>query len=183
LAVGDARPGGTLGERRRAGSRRQTPRQHSSTRMQTRARRPITPGMADREQPPTARRSGRLARVDRHRIGMPASEPVAPAEPALPVAPSAPAAAPLAPPAPVPKPPAPRPRRPEHPVLPVPAARDLTPGAVRRPAHISDHCLGCGAPTTGRSGMVTELVEVGPVRALRVVACSACSGRRRLLSD
>jgi hypothetical protein len=27
--------------------------------------------------------------------------------------------------------------------------------------------------------MVTELVEAGPVRALRVVACSACPERRR----
>jgi hypothetical protein len=27
--------------------------------------------------------------------------------------------------------------------------------------------------------MVTELVEVGPVRALRVVACSVCPGRHR----
>jgi hypothetical protein len=27
--------------------------------------------------------------------------------------------------------------------------------------------------------MATELVEVGPVRALRVVACSACPPRRR----
>ena len=144
--------------------------------MQTPAPRPITPGMADREQPTTARRSGRSARVDRHRIGVPASGPVAPAAPALPVPPAEPASAPVALPAP-----APRPRRPEHPVLPVPAARDLTPGAVRRPAHLSDHCLGCGAPTSGRSGMVTELVEVGPVRALRVIACSACSDRRRRL--
>jgi hypothetical protein len=27
--------------------------------------------------------------------------------------------------------------------------------------------------------MITELIESGPVRALRVVACSACSDRRR----
>jgi hypothetical protein len=27
--------------------------------------------------------------------------------------------------------------------------------------------------------MVTEAVEVGPVRALRVVVCSACPDRRR----
>jgi hypothetical protein len=149
--------------------------------MQTRGRRPMTTGMADHQQPPTARRSGRPARVDRHRNDVPHATPVAPAEPALPVAP-APAAAPG--PAATPKP-VPKPRRPEHPTLPVPATRDLTPNAVRRPAHLSDHCVGCGAPTSGRSGMVTELVEVGPVRALRVIACSACSDRRRrgLLSD
>jgi hypothetical protein len=61
----------------------------------------------------------------------------------------------------------------------LPAIHDQTPGALRRPAQLSDRCSGCGAPTRGRAGMVTELVEVGPVRALRVVACSACPDRRR----
>jgi hypothetical protein len=56
---------------------------------------------------------------------------------------------------------------------------DQTDAALRRPAHLSDRCAGCGASTRGRARMVTELVEVGPVRALRVVACSACPDRRR----
>jgi len=49
---------------------------------------------------------------------------------------------------------------------------------VSRPAQLSDRCTGCGAPTRGRANMVTELVEFGPIRALRVVACSACPDRR-----
>jgi hypothetical protein len=62
---------------------------------------------------------------------------------------------------------------------PGPDIHDKTRGALRRPAHLSERCAGCGAPTRGRTRMVTELVEVGPVRALRVVACSACPDRRR----
>jgi hypothetical protein len=50
---------------------------------------------------------------------------------------------------------------------------------VRRPALLSDRCVGCGAKTKDVTGMVTELVEVGPIRTLRVVACSACPDRRR----
>jgi hypothetical protein len=61
-----------------------------------------------------------------------------------------------------------------------PAVHDTTSAAIRRPAQLSDRCAGCGAPTQGRTGMVTELVEVGPVRALRVVACSACPTRHRI---
>jgi hypothetical protein len=38
--------------------------------------------------------------------------------------------------------------------------------------------MGCGAPTRGRANMVTEVVESGPVRALRVVSCSACPDKR-----
>jgi hypothetical protein len=60
-----------------------------------------------------------------------------------------------------------------------PAVHDQTSGAIRRPAQLSDQCAGCGASTRGRTGMVTELVEVGPVRALRVVTCSACPTRHR----
>jgi len=62
---------------------------------------------------------------------------------------------------------------------PAPAIYDQTSAALRRPAHVSERCAGCGASTRGRSRMITELVEVGPVRALRVVACSACPDRRR----
>jgi hypothetical protein len=58
---------------------------------------------------------------------------------------------------------------------------DRTDGAIRRPAQISDRCAGCGTPTLGRSGMVTELVAAGPVQVLRVVACSACPDQRRRL--
>lgn len=96
-------------------------------------------------------------RTNRHR---PQLEPApAPARDTL--------AAPPAPPAPRKRPPA------------APAVHDQTPGATRRPAQLSDRCSGCGAPTAGRARMVTELVRVGPVRALRVVACSACPDRRR----
>jgi hypothetical protein len=92
--------------------------------------------------------------------------------------------APAPAPAPARVPPPPHPAPPQHAPAParrapVPAVHDQTGGAVRRPAHISDRCAGCGAPTRGRSRMVTELVEAGPVRALRVVACSACPDRRR----
>jgi hypothetical protein len=53
-----------------------------------------------------------------------------------------------------------------------------TPSSIRRPAQISDRCTGCGAPTRGRETMVTELVQAGPVRGLRVVSCSACPDKR-----
>jgi hypothetical protein len=68
-----------------------------------------------------------------------------------------------------------------HRIAPVAAGSGLyaeTPGSVRRPAQLSDRCMGCGAPTRGRANMVTEVVEFGPVRALRVVACSACPDKR-----
>jgi hypothetical protein len=104
----------------------------------------------------------RPARRNRHRV--PAETP--------------PRRAPPAPPAPpVEEPAAHAPRR----VAPVAAGSGLyaeTPGGVSRPAQLSDRCLGCGAPTRGRSNMVTEVVEFGPVRALRVVACSACPDKR-----
>jgi hypothetical protein len=86
----------------------------------------------------------------------------------------APAPAPARSPAP-PKAAAPVPARP----APAPLVHDQTGAALRRPAHLSDRCAGCGASTRGRARMVTELVEAGPVRALRVVACSACADRRR----
>ena len=92
--------------------------------------------------------------------------------------------------APVPQPPSPAPltgpaedaaaRAPRR-IAPVGAGSGLyaeTPGGVSRPAQLSDRCMGCGAPTRGRANMVTEVVELGPVRALRVVACSACPDRR-----
>jgi len=60
-----------------------------------------------------------------------------------------------------------------------PVIHDQTGGAIRRPVHLSDRCAGCGSSTRGRARMVTELVDAGPVRALRVVACSACPDRRR----
>jgi hypothetical protein len=56
---------------------------------------------------------------------------------------------------------------------------DQTPAAIRRPAQLSDHCVTCGASTGGRTRMVTELVDVGPVRALRVVSCSVCPPKPR----
>jgi hypothetical protein len=99
--------------------------------------------------------------------------PDAPAAPA-PAAPTAAAPAALAP-----SPPAARSRRAGRPRL-APPAKDKTRGAVRRPALLSDRCVSCGASTKDVSGMVTELVEVGPIRALRVVACSSCPDRRRL---
>jgi len=52
------------------------------------------------------------------------------------------------------------------------------PRTVTRPALVSDRCMGCGAPTRGRETMMTELIEAGPVRALRVVSCSACPDKR-----
>ena len=104
----------------------------------------------------------RRARRDRHRVpAAPAPPPPAPVRPALP--PEAPAAR--------------VPRR----IAPVGAGSGLyaeTPGGIRRPAQLSDRCMGCGAPTRGRANMVTEIVEFGPVRALRVVACSACPDKR-----
>jgi len=104
----------------------------------------------------------RPARRNRHRITAPAP-------------PQPPAPAPPAPPAEAPAPRAPRR------IAPVGAGSGLyaeTPGGVRRPAQLSDRCTGCGAPTRGRANMVTEMVEFGPVRALRVVACSACPDKR-----
>jgi hypothetical protein len=75
------------------------------------------------------------------------------------------------------------PRRPAHRSAPAPAARpfvrDQTGDAIRRPAQLSERCATCGALTRGRTGMVTELVQVGPVRALRVVSCSACPPKPR----
>jgi len=104
----------------------------------------------------------RPARRNRHRV------PAAPA-------PHPPSPGPRTPPAE-----APAPRTPRR-VAPVGAGSGLyaeTPGGVSRPAQLSDRCTGCGAPTRGRANMVTEMVEFGPVRALRVVACSACPDRR-----
>jgi hypothetical protein len=111
-----------------------------------------TPTRFEREAP--------RARPDRHR---PATDPVrAPVTPAAPAAPQRPA----------------KPAAPDRPA-PAPTIHDQTIGAIRRPAHLSDRCAGCGASTRGRSRMVTEVVDVGPVRALRVVVCSACPDRRR----
>jgi hypothetical protein len=72
-------------------------------------------------------------------------------------------------------------RRPPRRLAPVAAGDGLYapgPAGISRPAQLSDRCAGCGAPTRGRANMVTEVVEVGPVRALRVVACSGCPDRR-----
>ena len=102
----------------------------------------------------------RPARRNRHRVAAPAPRPQ--------------------PPAPAPPAEAPAPRAPRR-IAPVGAGSGLyaeTPGGVSRPAQLSDRCTGCGAPTRGRANMVTEMVEFGPVRALRVVACSACPDRR-----
>jgi hypothetical protein len=126
------------------------------------ARRPMTRGVTDRPTCPD--RESPRPRVNRHR---PHLQPVpAPAPPA-----------PVRDDAPPRRAPAPAPARPRP--LPAPVVHDQTPGALSRPAHVSDRCMGCGAPTRGRARMATELVEVGPVRALRVVACSACPPRRR----
>jgi hypothetical protein len=129
-------------------------------------------------------------------VGPAGAEPVAPSAPAEapessasaapvppaavePVAPAAPAEA-IEPPAPALAPPPPAPTWRKRSFGPARApAKDKTTSAVRRPALLSDRCLGCGASTEGRSGMVTELVEVGPIRALRVIACTACPDRRR----
>jgi len=124
--------------------------------------------MADTEPTPFAERApGQSARVDRHRIALEAAATAtaAPVESGEPAAAPAPVPAPVALPRVAPDSSAP--------------TKDRTPGAIRRPALLSNRCLGCGASTTSRSGMVTELVEVGPIRALRVVACSACPDRRR----
>jgi hypothetical protein len=112
-----------------------------------------TPTRFDREAP--------RGRTNRHRPQIDPAPAPAPAPARAPAPPTAPAR--------------PAPRR----SAPVPSVHDRTDSALRRPAHISDRCTGCGAPTLGRSRMVTELVESGPVRALRVVACSACPDRRR----
>jgi len=105
----------------------------------------------------------RPARRNRHRLAAPAPPP----QPRAPAPPAPPAEAPA-------------PRTPRR-VAPVGAGSGLyaeTPGGVSRPAQLSDRCMGCGASTRGRANMVTEVVELGPVRALRVVACSACPDRR-----
>jgi hypothetical protein len=81
-------------------------------------------------------------------------------------------------PAPVSAQPRPAPLAPER-AAPAPEVHDRTSAALRRPAHLSDRCTGCGASTRGRARMITELIESGPVRALRVIACSACPDRRR----
>jgi hypothetical protein len=164
--------------------------------------------MAERENIPEEGQPGHRARVDRHRIAATAAPapPAAPqheepAAPAIAIAPeheeaAAPAIAPerdeAAAPAVAPTPTAPaaktappaltpalrrwRARRAAPPSQP---PKDQTRDALRRPALLSDRCVSCGASTKGRQGMVTELVEVGPIRALRVVACSACPDRRR----
>ena len=104
----------------------------------------------------------RPARRNRHRVAAaPVPQPSSPAPPTRPAGDAAARA----------------PRR----IAPVVAGSGLyaeTPGGVSRPAQLSDRCMGCGAPTRGRANMVTEVVELGPVRALRVVACSACPDRR-----
>ena len=104
----------------------------------------------------------RPARRNRHRV------PAAPA-------PHPPSPGPRTPPAEAPAP------RPPRRLAPLGAGSGLyaeTAGGVRRPAQLSDRCMGCGAPTRGRANMVTEVVESGPVRALRVVSCSACPDKR-----
>jgi hypothetical protein len=109
----------------------------------------------------------RPVRRDRHRARPEAGPPASPA--------------PAAAPAPVPgnrAQVAPRPPRRLAPVAPGDGLYAPSAAGVSRPAHLSDRCAGCGAPTRGRANMVTEVVDVGPVRALRVVACSACPDRR-----
>jgi hypothetical protein len=119
--------------------------------------------MAERPTNPNDALARRRARSDRHRLGGGAAReaPAADAELGEGSAP----------------PRAPRQRAPAAPRR--PAVHDRTSEAIRRPAQLSEHCAGCGAPTRGRTGMVTELVEVGPVRALRVVACSVCPSKHR----
>jgi hypothetical protein len=114
------------------------------------------------ETPTRFEREAPRGRANRHRPQIdPAPGPTpAPARVPAPPRPAAPAPAPVRPAA-------------------APLIYDQTAGALRRPAHLSDRCTGCGASTRGRARMVTELVEVGPVRALRVVACSECPDRRR----
>lgn len=138
--------------------------------------------MAERENIPEEGQPGHRARVDRHRIAATATAapPATPeheeaAAPAVAPTPTAPAAK-TAPPALTPALRRWRARRAAPPAQP---PKDQTRDALRRPALLSDRCVGCGASTKGRQGMVTELVEVGPIRALRVVACSACPDRRR----
>jgi hypothetical protein len=119
--------------------------------------------MAQRSPSPNDAPASHRSRKHRHRIDVGgAPEPAAPAlEPADDKAPARPGQ-----------------RRTATPAV-RPTVHDQTSDAVRRPAQLSDRCAGCGASTRGRTGMVTELVEVGPVRALRVVACSVCPGRHR----
>jgi hypothetical protein len=136
-------------------------------------------GMAERDDIHEGDKAGRAGRVDRHRIAREKAAAAAAAQ-ASPPAPPAPAPpAPAAAPAPAP---APRPKAVVKRAFPTPLApalKDKTRGAVRRPALLSDRCVSCGASTKHLAGMVTELVEVGPIRALRVVACSECPDRRR----
>jgi hypothetical protein len=123
--------------------------------------------MAEREHPTDEDQPAPRGRVDRHKIvRVPADAPPAPAEREEEAVPASPQAAP-------------RVWRARRTPAPLPPPKDTTRDALRRPALLSDRCLGCGAATKGRAGMVTELVEVGPIRALRVVACSACPDRRR----
>jgi hypothetical protein len=104
----------------------------------------------------------RPARRDRHRVRL---EPAPPTPPAPTEAPARDGAE-VGPP------------RRLAPLVPGDGLYAPSPAGVRRPAQLSDRCATCGAPTRGRASMVTEEVEVGPVRALRVIACSACSDRR-----
>ena len=125
--------------------------------------------MAERSASPNAPPAPHRARNQRHRIDVrPAPEP-----PPADLDPSGGEA---------PSPPRPAPRR-AVPVARRPTVHDRTGDAIRRPAQLSDRCAGCGASTRGRAGMVTELVSVGPVRALRVVACSVCPGRHPRSND
>lgn len=127
--------------------------------------------MAESENPTDGAEPGRAVRVDRHRIAREQAAAAAAAA-ASASAPAAPAPAPIAPAAPAARP------KPAFRLLSAPP-KDQTGAAVRRPALLSDRCVACGASTDKVSGMVTELVESGPVRALRVVACSECPDRRR----
>ena len=145
-------------------------------------------GMAERDDIKDGQKAGRSGRVDRHRIAREkAAAAAAAAQAAPPPAPPAPARAPTTAPDPSPAPaPAPAPAARPKPAVKrafpaplAPAPKDKTSGAVRRPALLSDRCVGCGASSKNLAGMVTELVEVGPIRALRVVACSDCPDRRR----
>jgi hypothetical protein len=104
-------------------------------------------------------------RRDRHRL--PAASPETAQSPAPPAPPASPAEEPR--------------RRAPRRIAPVAPGSGLyaeAPGSISRPAQLSDRCMGCGAPTRGRANMVTEVVEFGPVRALRVVTCSACPDKR-----
>jgi hypothetical protein len=183
---------------RRVASAPTTDREQVSNALRIPPVRPMKRAMGESEHVNDGVHRGRAVRVDRHRIAPQPTEPppaetvepvehveqvetvepaalVEPVEPVEIGEPAAPApAAPTAPTAPAVPARKIRTFRPER-----APARDKTKGAVRRPALLSERCLGCGAGTEGRSGMVTELVEVGPIRALRVIACSACPDRRR----